>query len=130
MKKILVALVAAGVGLGLSVLALVANAAPPINTEQNSAGSMLVDENRMTLYTFAQDTDKVSNCNGPCAERWIPLEVFEGDQPEGDYQVFARADGAKQWAYQGKPLYLYDGDEHPGDAKGDGMGGAWKVARP
>ncbi|MBI3993458.1 MAG: hypothetical protein HY342_09300 [Candidatus Lambdaproteobacteria bacterium] len=130
MKKMLVALVAAGIGIGLTMLALVANAAVPVSTEQTASGSILVDENRMTLYTFARDTAMTSNCNGKCAERWIPLEAFEGDQAEGDYQIFARSDGAKQWAYKGKPLYLYDGDESPGDAKGDGMGGMWKVARP
>jgi predicted lipoprotein with Yx(FWY)xxD motif len=35
----------------------------------------------------------------------------------------------RQWAYAGKPLYLYDDDDKPGDAEGDGEGGVWHVVK-
>jgi predicted lipoprotein with Yx(FWY)xxD motif len=40
-----------------------------------------------------------------------------------------RDDGRLQWARDGKPLYFFAGDAQPGDARGDGMSGAWHVLR-
>lgn len=38
-----------------------------------------------------------------------------------------RTDGTMQWAYEGKPLYLWTKDTKPGDVTGDGVGGVWHV---
>ena len=43
--------------------------------------------------------------------------------------LFTRTDGTHQWAYDGKPLYLYDDDDAPGDMEGDGAGGVWHVVK-
>ena len=48
----------------------------------------------------------------------------------GDYSVVPRGDGRKQWAYKGKPLYLWTKDREPGDRAGDGVDNLWRVARP
>jgi predicted lipoprotein with Yx(FWY)xxD motif len=49
----------------------------------------------------------------------------------GDWTIITRADGTKQWAYKGMPLYKWSKDAKPGDATGDGVGqGAWKTAAP
>jgi predicted lipoprotein with Yx(FWY)xxD motif len=89
----------------------------------NSAG--------MTLYTFDKDAagSGKSECNGPCAVNWPPLLAANDARPEGDYTVITRADGAKQWAYKGKPLYLWIKDAKPGDRTGDGFNNVWHVAR-
>jgi predicted lipoprotein with Yx(FWY)xxD motif len=34
-----------------------------------------------------------------------------------------------QWAYDGKPVYMFQGDKAKGDMAGDGMGGAWHVIK-
>ena len=39
------------------------------------------------------------------------------------------ADGARQWAYYGKRLFLYHDDDAPGDVEGDGEGGVWHVVK-
>lgn len=44
--------------------------------------------------------------------------------------TITRDDGAKQWAYKGKPLYLWTKDTKPGDKTGDGVNGVWKIAKP
>ncbi|MFY0104123.1 hypothetical protein ABTP95_19980 [Acinetobacter baumannii] len=41
-----------------------------------------------------------------------------------------RDDGKGQWAYKGHPLYRWSKDQKPGDTTGDGVIGAWHVARP
>lgn len=34
-----------------------------------------------------------------------------------------------QWAYEGKPLYLYGDDKKKGDMAGEGKGGAWHTVK-
>ena len=89
----------------------------------NSAG--------MTLYTFDKDAagSGQSECNGACATNWPPLLAANDAKAAGEYAVITRADGAKQWAYKGKPLYLWTKDTKPGDKSGDGFNNAWRVAR-
>jgi len=48
----------------------------------------------------------------------------------GDWTVIDGADGQKQWAYKGKPLYRFAKDEKPGDMKGDGFKDVWHTAKP
>ena len=48
----------------------------------------------------------------------------------GEYTVITRADGMKQWAYKGKPLYTWVKDTKPGDMTGNGFLNLWRVARP
>lgn len=86
----------------------------------------------MTLYTF--DNDPVgagkSVCNGPCATSWPPLMAASGAHAMGDYSIVSRDDGGQQWAYKGKPLYLWVKDTKPGDRTGDGFRNVWRVAKP
>lgn len=45
--------------------------------------------------------------------------------------MVARDDGTRQWAYKGRPLYRFYGDQKRGDTIGDGMSrNMWHVARP
>lgn len=92
----------------------------------------LVGPNQMTLYTFDRDTANSgkSVCNADCASNWPPLLAPAGAKPMGHWNVITRDNGSYQWAYQGKPLYFWAKDSKPGDATGDGIGNAWRVARP
>jgi predicted lipoprotein with Yx(FWY)xxD motif len=85
----------------------------------------------MTLYTFDKDTagGGKSACNGPCATSWPPLLAAADAKAGGDYSIITRDDGTKQWAYKGKPLYLWVKDSKPGDRTGDGFNNAWRLAR-
>lgn len=91
------------------------------------SNGVLVDENGMTLYTFDNDEQGMSNCYDDCAANWPPLEAAADAEPEGDFSVVARDDGTQQWAYEGMPLYLWVNDAEPGDMTGDGVGGVWHV---
>ncbi|WP_316978395.1 COG4315 family predicted lipoprotein [Shumkonia mesophila] len=94
------------------------------------AGKILVNEKNMTLYTFDKDTAGVSACYDACATNWPPLMAASGVMPSGKFSVVARKDGAMQWAYEGKPLYLWVKDAKAGDTTGDGVNGVWHVAKP
>jgi predicted lipoprotein with Yx(FWY)xxD motif len=102
-----------------------------VHTMEFAGKPVLVDGKMMTLYTFAKDQPGVSNCNDNCAKNWPPLAAAPDAQPNGDWTIITRADGSKQWAYKGMPLYTWSKDAKPGDATGEGVGnGAWKTAAP
>ena len=86
----------------------------------------------MTLYTFDRDAagSGKSVCNGPCATNWPPLMAAPDAKASGDWSVITRDDGARQWAYKGKPLYFWAKDQKPGDRTGDGFNKVWQLARP
>lgn len=94
-------------------------------------GGMLVDAKGMTLYTFDRDAagSGKSACNGDCAVKWPPLLAKAGDKPMGDYTIVMRGDGRRQWAFKGKPLYLWPEDQEPGDKYGDNYNKVWHVVR-
>lgn len=53
-----------------------------------------------------------------CVDVWPPVIAAEGAEPVGAWTLVARADGAKQWAYDGYPLYTSVLDQEPGDVLG------------
>jgi len=83
-----------------------------------TAGGMLVNSSGMTLYTFDKDGGGKSMCNGACATNWPPLAAAADAKPSGDWTIVTRDDGAKQWAYKGKPLYKWIKDQKAGDMTG------------
>jgi predicted lipoprotein with Yx(FWY)xxD motif len=97
-----------------------------------TAGTYLIGSNGMTLYTYANDAEDVSNCTGQCAENWPPYLVPDAsvlDRTEMGVTetvgTITRADGGLQVTYGGKPLYFYKGDTMSGDVNGQGVGGVW-----
>ena len=91
----------------------------------------LVDASDMTLYTFDKDVagSGKSACNGPCATLWPALMAKADAKAAGDYSIVTRDDGGKQWAYKGKPVYLYSADKKAGDATGDNFKDVWHVVK-
>jgi len=94
-------------------------------------GNYMTDFKGMTLYTFDKDTTGVSNCNGSCATIWPPYTSGATAQSTlpTNISVITRADGSKQFAWKGMPLYYYSGDSKAGDIGGDGIGGTWHIVK-
>jgi predicted lipoprotein with Yx(FWY)xxD motif len=104
----------------------------------NKLGNILVDSQGRTLYLFQKDSGTTSSCTGACAAAWPPLRV-NGQPTVGsganDSMVgtTTRSDGNPQVTYNGHPLYLYGGDQNPGDTNGQGLtafGGGWFAVSP
>ncbi|CAM3798546.1 hypothetical protein [Bordetella tumulicola] len=91
---------------------------------------MLVDNAGMTLYTFDKDADGKSACYDQCAKAWPPVTASADAQTKGDLSIITRDDGTKQWAYKGKPLYLFVKDSKPGDKTGDNVKDVWHIVKP
>jgi predicted lipoprotein with Yx(FWY)xxD motif len=101
-------------------------------------GNILVDSQGRTLYLFQKDSGTMSSCTGACAAAWPPLRV-NGQPTVGSGANAAmvgtttRSDGNPQVTYNGHPLYLYSGDQNPGDTNGQGLtafGGGWFAVSP
>lgn len=104
----------------------------------DAAGQMLVGGNGSakagyTLYVFDNDLGQASStCVDACADAWPPVMVTDEmvDNIQG-LSVITRADGTKQAAFMGRPLYFYAQDMAPGESKGDGVNNLWwKVSLP
>jgi predicted lipoprotein with Yx(FWY)xxD motif len=104
--------------------------------DSEKLGKVVTDSEGFTLYRFGKDTASPpkSNCESDCAKTWPVV-------PAGNVTVAAgtdgaligkvtRADGTRQLTIAGWPMYRYAKDTKPGDANGQGVGGAWFASAP
>ena len=119
------------IALSAALLALAAaSGTAPAEPLPRFAGSLLVDANGMTLYTFDKDAGGKSSCNGGCAAAWPPAAVSADiERAKGEFTVILRDDGTLQWAHKGRPLYRFAGDARAGEVNGDNQGRVWHVIR-
>jgi predicted lipoprotein with Yx(FWY)xxD motif len=101
-----------------------------VQEASSAAGQALVNDQNMPLYVYDGDRagQKPTCVAEPCATHWAPYAAAQLARPLGDFTVVDRGDGVFQWAFKGRPLYVYDGDALPGDANGNGADGKWHVA--
>jgi len=78
----------------------------------------------LPLYTFEGDDNGKSNCDAVCAAVWPIIRAPESASPTGDWTVVMRADGRRQWAYKGRPVYTFYYDR-PYERKGEGRVAGW-----
>jgi predicted lipoprotein with Yx(FWY)xxD motif len=109
-----------------------------VDVASSSLGTILVDSHGRTLYLFKKDSGTTSTCFGACAANWPPLRTA-GKPTVGtgadasSVATAGRSDGKPEVTYNRHPLYLFAGDEKPGDTNGQGIdafGGKWLVLSP
>ena len=104
-----------------------------VGVANENLGKILVNSQGRTLYLFQRDSGTKSTCTGACAVDWPPLRA--AGKPSAGTEANAsllatssRPDGKAQVTYNGHPLYLFSGDQNPGDTNGQGLnafGGLW-----
>lgn len=101
-------------------------------SHSTNLGLYLTDTSGKTLYYFTKDTSGQSSCTGACITTWPPFSADTVTAPSvlnaGSFSSVNRADGMKQTAFMGRPLYYYSADTKPGDLKGQGFNNLWYVA--
>jgi predicted lipoprotein with Yx(FWY)xxD motif len=116
-------------GTGATGTATVALATKSVKGAQEK---ILVNSNGMTLYVDENDKPGQPACTGACLTAWPPLKAA-GKITVGPgltaskYTVVTAADGTKQVAVNGSPLYLWMGDKKAGDATGQDVNGFYVV---
>lgn len=102
-------------------------------------GTILVNAQGRTLYTFAPDKATKVTCTGACAAIWPPLKISSGKAgvSGGAQASMVGSDsnpaGGEVVTYKGWPLYTYVADPSSGTDHGEGInssGGLWYVISP
>jgi len=102
-----------------------ANVPPAFGVFTVQLGRLIGVASGYAVYTSDRDGIHTSNCNAECLRSWRPVPAGEVAVARGDWTVFERAPGVKQWAYKGKPLYTFAGDEKERSFQGGDEPG-WK----
>ncbi|MBX9912471.1 MAG: hypothetical protein K2Y25_01100 [Pseudomonadaceae bacterium] len=94
-------------------------------------GGILTDSAGITLYTYDSDQPGKSICQGSCLQAWpaYAAEPAAGEVLASEASRLKNG-GAQQWAWNGKPLYYFIGDNKPGDRIGDGSADVWHIVKP
>jgi predicted lipoprotein with Yx(FWY)xxD motif len=109
------------------------NGSPPSVsiTYKPGVGFYLVNATGFTIYLRTSDvhSNGTSTCTGGCIKAWpafyaSTLTVSAGLNASS-FKPVTRADGIKQLAYDGWPLYYYVNDAKAGDTTGQGLGSVW-----
>jgi len=103
-------------------------------------GTVVVNLQGRTLYTFARDKAKKVTCTGRCAQLWRPLKLTAKQEPSmsgGVEASLVSSDpdpaGGRVVTYAGWPLYVYAADQAAGSLHGQALtssGGAWYAISP
>jgi predicted lipoprotein with Yx(FWY)xxD motif len=108
-----------------------------ITTAKTSKGTVLTTAQGFTLYQFAIDPTGASKCYGQCATFWPPVigkpTMAAGASLTGKFGTIKRTNGTLQATYDGRPLYLFEGDKKAGQVNGNGIntsGGLWWAETP
>ncbi|MDX2221306.1 MAG: hypothetical protein SFV21_01080 [Rhodospirillaceae bacterium] len=132
MDRLLRGLAAPLLCIALAWPALAAAPAVPagVTAEKLGHGWMFAANNGLTLYTYDRDEGAPgsSACIEECAVTWPPFLAGDGAQAVGGWGFVTRPDGARQWAYKGRPVYFYALDAFAGATFGDGVGTVWRTA--
>ena len=112
-------------------------AAATVGAGKTGLGNILVDSKGDTVYLFRADNGTKSTCYGACAVAWPPLLANKPTAGKGLSPsligMTTRTDGKSQVTYAGHPLYLYAGDQNPGQTTGQALnqfGALWYVLSP
>jgi predicted lipoprotein with Yx(FWY)xxD motif len=127
-----------GYGSGGSTSSTGPSGVATVSAASTKLGMVLVDGSGRTLYLFEKDQPNQSACTGACVAAW-PIDQSSGTPKAGGgvkaslLGTIRRADGTTQVAYNGHPLYYYDGDSEAGQLNGqdvDAFGAKWFVVTP
>ncbi len=93
----------------------------------DAPGEALTDFRGKTIYWYV-GKDRALCAQPPCTRSWVPVQASQLARTSGDFTLINRADGIRQWAYKGRPLYTFEKDLAPGDANGVGVDPKFSVA--
>ncbi len=97
-----------------------------ISVFEDKGAFVLRSQEGMALYQYDLDVDGKPHCVDACAVSWPPVLASAGaSDVVGDFKTIKRGT-VRQWTFRGKPIYTYAKDA-PGETKGDGVGGKWRL---
>ena len=88
-----------------------------------TGGRQLLNDKNYSIYMSDRDGPNKSNCDEQCARTWIPMLAPASAQTRGEWSVFERSPGVRQWAFRKRPLYSYSLDYDIRSLKGSDEAG-------
>ena len=73
---------------------------PGFNVATTAVGRLLLTEREFSVYASDADGANKSNCTAECAKTWIPMLAPQSVRPHGDWTIFERSPGVRQWAFR------------------------------
>ncbi len=87
-------------------VATVPPAIPPgFYVTSTAMGRQLVTAKNFSVYMSDKDGPDKSNCDAACTRVWSPVIAPVSARAQGDWSVFERSPGVRQWAFRKAPLY-------------------------
>jgi predicted lipoprotein with Yx(FWY)xxD motif len=106
-------------------------ALPPwVTITRVDIGLVFADARGMTVYAPARADriDKAKTCMADCMARyWRPVKAGPTDAAVGRWSIVVRADGERQWAYDGRLLYTHTRDQRPGEMQGNSFAVGYSI---
>jgi predicted lipoprotein with Yx(FWY)xxD motif len=99
------------------------NIPPGFRVNTVASGRLLVGHEGYSIYFQDGDDSDRSNCDRACTRNWEPVLAPETAQAQGEWSIFERSPGIKQWAFRKKPLYTHTADQKFGSLVGSDVPG-------
>ncbi|MDB6089053.1 MAG: hypothetical protein JWN85_1837 [Gammaproteobacteria bacterium] len=85
---------------------------PGFNVATTRVGRLLLNGRDFSIYASDADGPNKSNCDSECAKTWVPMLAPQSAHPHGDWAIFERSPGVRQWAFRKRPLYRFALDSY------------------
>ncbi len=114
---------------GRAPLLAPSNTPPGIVGQATVVGRVLMTGAGRALYESKSESAGKVTCHTDCLRTWDPLlaPALAADNVFKGWSIVHRPDGVRQWAFRGKPLYMYRGDVKFGELNGADEPG-WSLA--
>jgi predicted lipoprotein with Yx(FWY)xxD motif len=102
------------------------SAVPPgFRVHFSMLGRQLLTDKSLSVYMSERDGPNRSSCDADCAKKWPPMIAAASAQPQGEWSIFERSPGVRQWAFRKKPLYTHALDRRIRSMEGSDVPG-WR----
>lgn len=103
---------------------------PWVTIQRVDLGWVFADQRRMTVY-YSADPEAMKTaqtCPQECMDKyWRPVLAEPLDVPVGRWTIAETADGHRQWAFAGQPLFTHTRDTKPGEMTGNSFAVGYSI---
>jgi len=96
---------------------------PGFAIKTTTIGRMLTTDKNFAVYAFDGDTSSSTACDEQCTRRFEPVLAPALAREQGEWTIFERSPGVRQWVYRGQPLYTHKLDQHSWSQQGSDVSG-------
>ena len=96
---------------------------PGFSIVSTTLGRQLLTDKQYSIYSSDRDGPDKSTCDVNCAVTWTPIIAPEAAQAVGEWSIFERSPGIRQWAFRKHPLYAYELDFNTRSLQGNDVEG-------